>query len=135
MNLFFKDEKGTILALTAVSGVMIILFASMAIDVSCILTARNQLQSGVDASALAGAAAGRLQDDAGAAGGLKNLGAGQHVNPAARRLKRDVDFLRFHSAIFILPRRDTHLRHRPKCGRIRPGRFPPGRPRAASVQC
>ncbi len=55
MNRFVKDEKGTMLALTAISGVVIVLFASMAIDVSCILTARNQLQSGIDASALAGA--------------------------------------------------------------------------------
>ena len=49
------DEKGSVLAFSAVAMVVIMLFASMAIDVGCLLTAKNQLQAAADAAALAGA--------------------------------------------------------------------------------
>ncbi len=55
MRQFFRNEKGNILVFSVASLVTLLLFASMAIDVGCILTARNQLQCAVDASALAGA--------------------------------------------------------------------------------
>ena len=51
---FHKNEKGSILVFSTVTMVVVLLFASLAIDVGCILTARNQLQSAVDASALSG---------------------------------------------------------------------------------
>ena len=49
-----KNERGSILVFSTVTMVAVLLCASLAIDVGCILTARNQLQSAVDASALAG---------------------------------------------------------------------------------
>lgn len=49
------EEKGSFLILGAVSLVAVFCFASFAIDAGCILTAKNQLQSAVDASALAAA--------------------------------------------------------------------------------
>src|SRR4030042_2879454 len=55
MRQFFRNEKGNILVFSVASLVTLLLFASMAIDVGFILTARNQLQCAVDASALAGA--------------------------------------------------------------------------------
>jgi hypothetical protein len=55
MRCFFNNEKGNILVLSAITTLSLLAFASVAIDVGCILTAKNQLQSGVDASALAGA--------------------------------------------------------------------------------
>lgn len=52
---FFRDEDGNIIVL-AVAGMMaVLLCAAIAIDVGNIMTARNQLQCAVDASALAGA--------------------------------------------------------------------------------
>ncbi|MBN2415493.1 hypothetical protein JXO52_06610 [bacterium] len=50
-----RQQKGNIMvmAVAAITGVMI--FSSLAVDIGCILAARNQLQSAVDASALAGA--------------------------------------------------------------------------------
>ena len=56
-----REQEGSILVITAVAMVVMILFAAMAIDVGSLLTARNQLQTAVDASALAGAA-GLLED-------------------------------------------------------------------------
>ncbi len=50
-----KDERGNILVLTAAALMGLVMFASVSVDVSCILTARNQLQAAVDAAALAGA--------------------------------------------------------------------------------
>ena len=55
MKTSIMEEKGSILIFSVVTMVVLILCASMTIDVSCILTARNQLQSAVDAAALAGA--------------------------------------------------------------------------------
>ena len=51
----FKNCKGNILAVTAISMFAIVLMMSFAIDVSQVLTARNQLQVAADAAALAGA--------------------------------------------------------------------------------
>lgn len=51
----FSDEKGNILVLAAVSLFSMLGFASLAIDAGCVLTAKNQLQSAADASALSGA--------------------------------------------------------------------------------
>jgi hypothetical protein len=56
MKAKIREEKGTILVIAAGSMVVMMLFAAMAIDVGSLLTARNQLQAAVDASALAGAA-------------------------------------------------------------------------------
>ncbi len=50
------DEQGNVLVLAATSLIAMLGMAALAVDVSYVLTARNQLQSGVDASALAGAA-------------------------------------------------------------------------------
>jgi hypothetical protein len=50
-----EGERGNILVIASVALLSIFGFASIAIDVGCILTAKNQLQSAVDASALAGA--------------------------------------------------------------------------------
>ena len=55
MRYFIENEKGNILALSVAAMLAVIVFASLAIDVGCFLTAKNQIQSGVDASALAGA--------------------------------------------------------------------------------
>jgi len=51
-----RNEQGNIFVLAAVSMMAVMGLAALAIDVSYILAARNQLQAGVDASALAGAA-------------------------------------------------------------------------------
>jgi hypothetical protein len=50
-----KNENGSIIVLAALIIPVLILFAAMSIDISYILTARNQLQGAVDASALAAA--------------------------------------------------------------------------------
>ena len=50
-----EGERGNILVIASVALLSVFGFASIAIDVGCILTAKNQLQSAVDASALAGA--------------------------------------------------------------------------------
>ena len=50
-----KEESGNIVVFSASALMTMLLFASLAIDIGCLLTAKNQLQSGVDASALAGA--------------------------------------------------------------------------------
>jgi hypothetical protein len=55
MHSFIENEEGNILALSVAAMLAMIVFASAAIDVGCLLTAKNQIQSGVDASALAGA--------------------------------------------------------------------------------
>ncbi|HEX9934588.1 MAG TPA: pilus assembly protein TadG-related protein [bacterium] len=52
---FLRDEKGNLLVVAVVLLFSILGFASMAIDMGCLLTAKNQLQSAVDASALSGA--------------------------------------------------------------------------------
>jgi Flp pilus assembly protein TadG len=48
-------ERGSILVLAAIALFAIFGFATIAIDVGCIFTAKNELQSAVDASALAAA--------------------------------------------------------------------------------
>jgi hypothetical protein len=53
-NLIHK-QNGNILVLSVISTLSIMAFASVAVDVGCILTAKNHLQVGVDASALAAA--------------------------------------------------------------------------------
>jgi hypothetical protein len=50
-----EGERGNILVIASVALFSVFGFASIAIDVGCLLTAKNQLQSAVDASALAGA--------------------------------------------------------------------------------
>jgi len=55
MKRWIHDEKGGILVFAGALIGVIILFAATAIDVSYILTAQNELQSAVDASALAAA--------------------------------------------------------------------------------
>ena len=55
MKRIYKDEKGNIVVFSVVAMITVLLFASMAIDVGCLLTAKNQIQAAVDASALAGA--------------------------------------------------------------------------------
>jgi len=53
---FIRQERGATMVLAAASMLAILALAALAIDVGYMLTARNQLQAGVDASALAGAA-------------------------------------------------------------------------------
>ena len=60
---FAGNEKGNILVLATVALFSILGFASIAVDVGCLLTAKNQLQSAVDASALSGAS-GLMVDQA-----------------------------------------------------------------------
>jgi hypothetical protein len=55
MKRFFREEGGNILIFSVIVMVTTLLFASMAIDVGCLLTAKNQLQAAADAAALAGA--------------------------------------------------------------------------------
>ncbi len=55
MKKIYKDEKGSIVIFSVIAMITVILFASMAIDVGCLLTAKNQIQAAVDAAALAGA--------------------------------------------------------------------------------
>lgn len=50
-----KNEDGQMLVFTALGMAVLIMCAALAIDVSYMLTARNHLQTAVDASALAGA--------------------------------------------------------------------------------
>jgi hypothetical protein len=50
-----EDQKGSILVFASIALFSILGFATIAIDVGCILTAKNELQSAVDASALAAA--------------------------------------------------------------------------------
>jgi hypothetical protein len=54
-----KGQKGTILALTAVLITIMLGMLALAIDLGYAFSARNQLQNGVDAAALAGATAFR----------------------------------------------------------------------------
>ncbi|MBN1894449.1 hypothetical protein JW906_08135 [bacterium] len=55
MRRFSRHERGTLLVVGAVALFSMFGFASIAIDVGCIVTAKNQLQIAVDASALSGA--------------------------------------------------------------------------------
>ena len=55
MRNFIHKQNGNILVLSVISTLSIMAFASVAIDLGCILTAKNHLQVGVDASALAAA--------------------------------------------------------------------------------
>ncbi|HNS72867.1 MAG TPA: pilus assembly protein TadG-related protein, partial [bacterium] len=56
MTRFLRRTRGAVMVLAAVSMVAVMGLAALAIDVGYVFTARNQLQAGVDASALAGAA-------------------------------------------------------------------------------
>jgi hypothetical protein len=51
----FKEQKGNTFVLVALALSVLMGFAALSIDVGMMLTARNQLQSAVDAAALAGA--------------------------------------------------------------------------------
>jgi hypothetical protein len=51
---FFREERGNVLAIVAGAIFAVFGMGALAIDVGYILTARNQLQAAVDASALAG---------------------------------------------------------------------------------
>ncbi|NQT25587.1 Tad domain-containing protein [candidate division KSB1 bacterium] len=62
MKRWIQNEKGSILVFAAALIGAGVLFAATAIDVSYILTARNQLQCAVDASALAGASGLRIDE-------------------------------------------------------------------------
>ncbi|MBN2089296.1 hypothetical protein JW964_06770 [candidate division KSB1 bacterium] len=53
---FFKNQFGNILAFSAIGLGVLFGFAALSVDIGYMLTARNQLQSAVDAAALAGAA-------------------------------------------------------------------------------
>ena len=77
MKQFFKDEQGNILVFSALATFALMAFASIAIDVGCMLTAKNQLQSAVDASALAGAS-GLMQNQTEAIETALNI-AGQNT--------------------------------------------------------
>ena len=55
MKKILKNDKGSVLVFAAASLFFMLIFASLAIDIGYILTAKNQLQAAVDASALAGA--------------------------------------------------------------------------------
>lgn len=52
-SLRYQQGNIMVMAVAAITGIMI--FSSLAVDIGAVLTARNQLQSAVDASALAGA--------------------------------------------------------------------------------
>jgi len=49
----FREQKGSFLVLSTMFAFSMLVFTSVAVDVGCILTAKNQLQTSVDASALA----------------------------------------------------------------------------------
>ncbi|HEX9935143.1 MAG TPA: VWA domain-containing protein, partial [bacterium] len=53
MRRFLYSERGNFVVLAAIALFSIMGFASFSIDVGCLMTAKNQLQSAVDASALA----------------------------------------------------------------------------------
>jgi len=63
MRKLMRNERGSIIVFSVLAMVVIMLFASMAIDVGCLLTARNQLQAAADASALAGATGLTISQD------------------------------------------------------------------------
>jgi hypothetical protein len=63
MTNFFREERGNVLAIVAGAIFAIFGMGALAIDVGYVLTARNQLQAAVDASALAGGA-GLIVDEA-----------------------------------------------------------------------
>ncbi len=56
MRRFVKEEKGNVIIIVAFSLIIILGMAALTIDIGYIYTAKNQLQSAVDAAALAGAA-------------------------------------------------------------------------------
>jgi len=55
VRMFMTEERGATMIMVAVSMVMIFAFAVLAIDISLIQLAKNQLQNAADAAALAGA--------------------------------------------------------------------------------
>ena len=55
MKKIIGEEKGNVVVFTAFTIISMIGFAALSIDVSSILTARNQLQTATDAAALSGA--------------------------------------------------------------------------------
>jgi Flp pilus assembly protein TadG len=55
MKKIITDEKGNILAITAIAMLVFIGFLSLGVDVGTMMIARNQLQTAADAAALAGA--------------------------------------------------------------------------------
>jgi len=55
MKKLFKNENGNVIVFFTLGVFMILTFVSIVVDVGCILSSKNQLQSAVDASALAAA--------------------------------------------------------------------------------
>ncbi|MBN2104601.1 pilus assembly protein [bacterium] len=55
MKKFIKETKGNVIVFTAIAMTCMIGFAALSIDVSTLLTARNELQCATDAAALSGA--------------------------------------------------------------------------------
>jgi len=55
MRRFSRHERGALLVVAVAALFSMFGFASVAIDVGCLVTAKNQLQIAVDASALSGA--------------------------------------------------------------------------------
>ena len=54
-NKLINNQKGAVIVTTALTVVVIMGFAALAVDVGYLLTGRNQLQNAVDAAALSGA--------------------------------------------------------------------------------
>jgi len=55
MRKFIRNNEGSVLVFTALFLVMLLGFGALAVDISMMYTAKNQLQAAVDAAALAGA--------------------------------------------------------------------------------
>jgi len=87
-----ERERGNILVIASVALFSVFGFASIAIDVGCILTAKNQLQSAVDASALAGASGLMVSDEAAVFRAVTVGGRNTCLQDSIQIRSEDVDF-------------------------------------------
>lgn len=99
MRNLIKDQKGSVLVITAVIMVVILGFAALAIDGGHMYYQKSHLQSAADAAALAGALSLPDKDNIGiktivdqyANANLKNVATVEVIDPAGNRTKNIVE--------------------------------------------
>jgi Flp pilus assembly protein TadG len=92
MRRIIQEERGSILIFSVIGMITALLFASMAIDVGCLLTAKNQLQTAVDASALAGATGFIVDNTEATSRAINTAGNNTCVNQAVQVGIGDIAF-------------------------------------------
>jgi Mg-chelatase subunit ChlD len=87
-----KKEDGQMLVFTAMGMAVLILSAALAIDVSYLITARNQLRTAVDASALAGASGLPIDQNTAAARAIALSGSNAIMGNSLSLNRNEISF-------------------------------------------